>query len=138
MCVLLLASPARCVYCRGPVPQDPEQNARKALRYMPDVVATASPEQLLSSKGHVVFICAVLGEMAHTNEDAKFLANPSDADPTTNSILRMKSNGDKDKVTWDAMDDFTFAMLETVLARGANPGNAQGKKGHGHKVCTIP
>jgi hypothetical protein len=86
----------------------------------------------------VVFICAVLGEMDHTHEEAKFLANASDADPTTNSILRMKSNGEKsDRVTWDAMDNFTFAMLETVLAREAHPRkpHAPGKKGH--KVCTM-
>jgi hypothetical protein len=44
--------------------KEPKKNAGTALRDMPDVVATASMAQLQSSKGYVVFVCAVLGEKA--------------------------------------------------------------------------
>lgn len=94
------------------------------MRYMPDVVATASEAQLSCSKDYVVFVCAVLGEMDASTTGNKFLANPADPDPTTNSMLRMVTSGEADKKTWQTMDDATFKMLETVLSPGDNPGGA--------------
>lgn len=96
----------------------PLRNSSKALRYMPDVVATASEVQLRTSKDFVVYVCAVLGEMDAKTTENRFLANPADSDPTTNSMLRMVSNGNADQKTWDAMDEATFNVLENVLSPG--------------------
>ena len=95
--------------------KNPEKNADKALHYMPDVVATASKEQLLTSKDHVVFVCAVLGELDVTNPDSWFLGNKDDTDPTTNSKLQVVIQ-ETDKETWTAMDNATFGILEQVLS----------------------
>ncbi|RKH70963.1 GMC family oxidoreductase [Corallococcus aberystwythensis] len=95
--------------------RDPERNAGTALRYMPDVVATASMAQLQSSKEYVVFVCAVLGELDFRNPNSWFRANGADADPTTNSLLRVTVN-ESDQRTWDVMDRSTFEVLEKVLS----------------------
>ncbi len=95
--------------------QDPIKNAAKALRYMPDVVATASMEQLLSSKDDVVFVCAVLGELDYRNSQNWFLPNNQDKNITTNSLLQVTEN-QNDAETWDAMDQATFSVLENVLS----------------------
>ncbi|MCY1058612.1 GMC oxidoreductase [Nannocystis sp. SCPEA4] len=95
--------------------REPQRDAARALRYMPDVVATASPAQLRCSQDHVVFVCAVLGELNADNPDSWFRANPDDPDPTTNSLLRVKV-GEKDLATWEVMDETTFQMLEEVLS----------------------
>src|SRR5690606_3101054 len=94
---------------------DPVKNSSKALRYMPDVFATASLQQLTTSKDYVVFACAVLGEIAHDNPDAWFQKNPQDADVTTNALLRVKLTT-ADMATWDSMDDATFNILEQALS----------------------
>lgn len=93
----------------------PQQNAGIALRYMPDVVSTASMAQLQSSEGYVVFICAVLGELDFRNPQNFFLHNPQDQDLTSNSLLQVTQNA-ADFSTWQAMDDATFAVLEQVLS----------------------
>lgn len=98
----------------------PEKNAGTALRYMPDVVATASMPQLQSSKDHVVFVCAVLGELDVENPKNYFRHNKNDDDRTTNSLLNVVENT-RDKETWDAMDAATFETLEQVLSiKGAD------------------
>lgn len=100
--------------------KDPAKNAETALRYMPDVVATASRSQLESSPNHVVFVCAVLGELDYRNSDNWFLSNSQDNDLTTNSLLQVKEN-ENDLQTWEAMDEATFAVLEKALSpKGAN------------------
>jgi choline dehydrogenase-like flavoprotein len=95
--------------------EDPSKNAGIALRYMPDVVATASRTQLESSKGYVVFVCAVLGELDYRNPNNWFLPNQQDTDITTNSLLQVTEN-QNDAETWDAMDKATFDVLEKVLS----------------------
>ncbi|WP_330959577.1 GMC oxidoreductase [Photobacterium sp. 53610] len=95
--------------------ENPIVNSATAMRYMPDVVATASMAQLLSSKDYVVFVCAVLGELDYTNPGSWFKGNPEDRNITTNSLLQIEENG-KDKETWTAMDEATFGVLETVLS----------------------
>ncbi|MEZ4294178.1 MAG: GMC oxidoreductase [Polyangiaceae bacterium] len=94
--------------------ENPAKNAPTALRYMPDVVATASLAQLQTSKGYVVFVCAVLGEMDYRNPENHFLRN-GESDPTTNVTLQMLEN-EKDLETWDTMDKGTFEVLEKVLS----------------------
>jgi len=93
----------------------PEKNAGIALRYMPDVVATASMEQLKTSKDHVVFVCAVLGELDSRNDKNWFLNNPQDNNSTTNSLLQVIENL-SDRETWDAMDKATFGIIEGPLS----------------------
>jgi hypothetical protein len=100
--------------------EHPEKNAGKALRYMPDVVATASRAQLETSKGYVVYVCAVLGELDYENDETWFRDNPQDRDPTTNSLLQVVET-ERDQRTWDVMDDGTFEVLEGILSpRGAD------------------
>jgi GMC oxidoreductase len=109
----------------------PKKNAQRAERYMPDVVATASMEQLQSSQDHLVFVCAVLGELDFRNPDNHIRLNGS-TDPTTNVTLQVLAN-ETDRATWDTMDEGTFQMLEDVLSpRGASAveywhGGADGK-----------
>jgi hypothetical protein len=95
----------------------PVKNAGTALRYMPDVVATASMAQLKSSEGYVVFVCAVLGELDYRNDKNWFRHNEQDVNPTTNSLLQVVENK-SDEETWDAMDEGTFGILEKVLSNG--------------------
>ena len=74
--------PAHCAF--GPEPD--RQRERRPRATAPGAVATASPQQLLSSEDYVVFVCAVLGEIAHPNPDTWFrkyarraMPPPSDA-----------------------------------------------------------
>jgi choline dehydrogenase-like flavoprotein len=94
--------------------KNPKENAPKAARYMPDVVATASMQQLMTSKDYVVFVCAILGEMDFQNPDNYFCLNGG-TDPTTNVTLQAVANK-TDLETWNTMDDGTFQMLEAVLS----------------------
>ena len=93
----------------------PVKYAETALRYMPDVVATASKQQLLTSEDYVIFVCAVLGELDVENEETWFRHNKDDTNLTTNSLLQVTLNN-TDTETWDAMDKATFEILEEVLS----------------------
>jgi hypothetical protein len=92
----------------------PDANAQKAERYAPDVVATASQAQLLTSEGYLVFVCAVLGELDERNPENHLVRNGGD-DPTCNVTLQAITNP-IDATTWDTMDTATFQMLEDVLS----------------------
>ncbi len=94
--------------------QGAAKNAPLAARYMPDVVATASPAQLADSDDYLVFVCAVLGELDFRNPDNVFRRN-DESDPTTNVTLQVLAN-DTDRATWDTMDEGTFQMLESALS----------------------
>lgn len=96
----------------------PVKDAGIALRYMPDVVSTANLAQLESSPDHVVFVCAVLGELYYRNAETWFRKNHQDHNPTSNSLLQVLEN-ETDLKTWDTMDDATFDMLEKVLGKDA-------------------
>ncbi|UVJ39221.1 GMC oxidoreductase [Arthrobacter sp. CJ23] len=94
----------------------PAANAQKSERYAPDVVATASMAQLLSSEDYLVFVCAVLGELDESNTE-NHLRLSGGADTTTNVTLQVLANA-TDDATWDTMDEGTFQMLERVLSPG--------------------
>jgi hypothetical protein len=94
--------------------RNPDANAEKAERYAPDVVATASLAQLKSSPDHLVFVCAVLGELDDSNRDNRLWLSEGD-DPTCNVTLRVLANATDDE-TWDVMDTATFQMLERVFS----------------------
>ncbi|AZA89204.1 choline dehydrogenase [Chryseobacterium nakagawai] len=91
----------------------PDKNKELAMRYMPDVVSTASPEQLADSEKHVILVCAILGELDIHNEDASFHAN-KDHDATTASVLRCNPSP-KDKETWDDMGKATYDILDYLF-----------------------
>lgn len=94
--------------------KNPEENAETAARHMPDVVATASPEQMLTSKDYVIFVCAVLGELDYRNQNNWF-RKTDDGDLTTNVLLQVLEN-ENDLSVWDTMDEGTFQALEKVLS----------------------
>jgi hypothetical protein len=97
--------------------QNPEENQETAARHMPDVVATASMKQLASSREHVVFVCAVLGEMEYGNTDSWVRLHEPNGDPTTNVMLQvLEDKQGKDMEVWNAMDQGTFDVLENVLS----------------------
>ncbi|MGE8553461.1 MAG: hypothetical protein ACN6OB_05915 [Chryseobacterium jejuense] len=92
---------------------NPGKNNELAMRYMPDVVSTASPEQLAHSENHVILVCAILGELDIHNENASFHAN-KDHDATTASVLRCNP-GKIDKETWDDMGNATYDILDYLF-----------------------
>ena len=99
--------------------REPEKNASRAARHMPDVVATASPEQLSTSKDYVVFVCAVLGEMGEQNPNT-WLKKIGGTNPTTNVLLQAQVSPEDIKL-YGTMEEATFQALELVLSpKGAN------------------
>lgn len=100
---------------------DPTESSHiaRAARNMPDVVATASPDQLKDSQDSVVFVCAVLGELDYRNKNNWLVKNDGN-DPTTNVTLQVLENAN-DLSVWDTMDEGTFQALERVLSpKGAD------------------
>lgn len=94
--------------------RDPKKNAATAARHMPDIVATASMEQLLTSEDHILLVCAVLGELDENNPDT-WLRKTDGRDLTTNVLLQVQAN-ENDLALWDTMDKATFQALEAVLS----------------------
>ncbi|GGG37452.1 hypothetical protein GCM10011344_42860 [Dokdonia pacifica] len=94
--------------------RNPQKNSKTALMNMPDVVATASLEQLETSKDYIVFVCASLGEIDFKNSNNWFRKN-QDSDLTLNSTLQVVTNENDEKV-WDSMDIATFNCIEKILS----------------------
>ena len=92
---------------------------------MPDVVATASTQQLKTSREkYVVLVCAVLGELEHKNADSWLKRGGNNngvvvEDLTTNVVLQVRET-ENDLQLWDAMDETTFQVLEQGLASALN------------------
>ena len=95
----------------------PVIDAADALRHMPDVVAAPSEEQLNTSKDHVVFVCATLGELDYDNDENWFRKNDG-PDLTCNVDLQVVANA-TDNDLWDVMDEATTNVLEKGLS-GSN------------------
>lgn len=95
---------------------DPWKNIYDTIRHLPDVVAAPSIDQLLSSKEHVVLVCAVLGELDYDNSENWFRKN-DDKDVTTNVTLQVVANS-IDNAVWDTMDQSTFEMLDILAPSG--------------------
>lgn len=94
--------------------KNPAKNTKTALMNMPDVVATASSDQLKNSEDYVVFVCASLGEIDFKNSKNYFVKN-DDEDITVNATLQVVANKNDNKV-WDSMDASTFKTLEQILS----------------------
>ncbi|MFI5105585.1 MAG: hypothetical protein ACHP79_11740, partial [Terriglobales bacterium] len=95
----------------------PAANAATANRYMPDSLATASLEQLMTSTSHILFACAVVGELDHRNPQNWFKRNEECDDPAANMVLQVTPN-DRDRTVWNTMEEATFQALERVLSPG--------------------
>ena len=97
--------------------KNPGRNAKTAQRCMPDVITTASKEQLLSSTDHVVFACAALGELLYNENN--WVCKNDDQDLTANVTLQVQASG-KDLLVWDEMDQGTFQALEHILSNDSS------------------
>ena len=94
---------------------NPAANARYAFEYAPDVVATASTEQLATSVGYIVFVLACLGIMDVDNENNGLTKNGADNDQTTNMLLNLTTD-QTDRDLGDIMDESAFELLEKLIA----------------------
>ena len=111
---------------------NPTGNVHHRRRHLPDYFASPSQEQLESSKEHIVFVCACLGELDHKNKDNWFRMLSEGNDITCNATLQVIPNG-RDMELWDAMDETTLCLLEQLApsgglqywhsGEGKNPGN---------------
>ena len=92
---------------------NPEDQAHihKRHHYMPGRF-TSADECLMSSKRYVVFKCAALGELDHTNENNWYRLNGG-TDKTSNVDLQIVPN-DKDDELLDAMEKSVFRVLESL------------------------
>jgi hypothetical protein len=91
-----------------------------ALRYMPDVVSTASIDQLAGSEEYIVFVYALLGELDADNPQNHLLYNgPNEggADKSANCLLNYSLN-ENDLKCWALMETAGFESLEKVFAAG--------------------
>lgn len=94
----------------------PETNIHDRIRHLPDVLASPSPEQLQSSKDHVILVCACLGELDHKNDQNWFQLDDSNGeDITSNCKLQVVPNGTDDAL-WNTMDECTFQLLENIVS----------------------
>lgn len=100
------------------IDQTPRANVYDTLRHLPDVVAAPTMEQLLSSKGYVLFVCACLGQIDHNNQRNWFRLNneeiTGDEDITCNTTLQVVASK-HDNALWNVMDESTFKILENYL-----------------------
>lgn len=92
---------------------NPNENNELAMRYMPDVVSTASPEQLKDSENAVILVCAILGELDIHNPTSSFHAH-KDSDTTTASLLRCNPS-DLDKETWNDMGNAAYDIVDLLF-----------------------
>ena len=95
------------------IDETPKANIYDTMRHLPDVVAAPTMEQLLSSKGHVLLVCACLGQIDHNNPRNWFRLN-EDEDITCNATLQVVAN-ENDNALWNVMDESTFKILENYL-----------------------
>ena len=96
----------------------PETSSHDRIRHLPDVLASPSIEQLQTSKEHVVFVCACLGELNHKNDQNWFqlqVDDKSDDDITSNCQLQIVAK-DTDNALWNTMDESAFQLLENTVS----------------------
>ncbi len=96
---------------------DPQRDAGTIAHEAPDAAAVASAAQLDSSRDHVVFVCATLGEVSEANARNWIRLNGSE-DPTTNISLQLEL-GENDRRLWDTLDEATYQTIE-ALVRGSS------------------
>lgn len=102
---------------------DPAQDAADAARECPDYAAAATADQLEDSTGHVVFVCATLGEFTENNKNNWFRHDPKNKDPTTNMKLQY-TLAPEDRELWDIMDQATYETIELMATPANKPASA--------------
>ena len=90
------------------------ESINDTMRYLPDVHGAPSLEQLKTSKDHIIFVCACLGQQDHRNSLNWYRLNDGE-DITSNITLQAVANA-TDNALWDTMDESTYQMLENILA----------------------
>ena len=88
---------------------DPDADASTIAHEAPDAAAVASPQQLADSQGHVVFVCATLGEV-NENNDNNWIRRNGGSDPTTNISIQL-TPGPEDLALWDVLDEATYQTI---------------------------
>lgn len=94
---------------------DPTSNSGTAHKYMPDVVASASPEQLKESHNHVIFVLAILGE-TEIGDPNGLKKNRQTNDLTSNVTLKWAIS-EMDKVTWTAMEQISIQLIKGLAGK---------------------
>lgn len=74
-----------------------------AQRFMPDVVSSASLDQLRGSEDYVVIVLAILGEMNTANSFKLMPPEQRPTDCTANCMLHYELD-EGDNQLWDVMD----------------------------------
>lgn len=96
---------------------DPVRFEAKGLKYMPDVVSTASMDQLRGSENDIVFVFAWLGELRVTPHDNFNTVDSSAADKASNVLLQYQIDAESGEL-WDAMDQTAEDVMVKVFAGG--------------------
>ncbi|KAF8155019.1 hypothetical protein K438DRAFT_1943070 [Mycena galopus ATCC 62051] len=91
----------------------PETDAEDAGRMCPDYAAAATEAQLADSQGHIVVVCATLGELSETNKDSWVKQNLKNPDVTTNVYLQVDLSSE-DKKLWKIMDEATYDAIKVM------------------------
>ena len=94
--------------------RNPVENAALAHRYMPDLVAAASLEQMMTSRSHLLFACAMVGELDYRNPKNWFRRARNSGEPGV-PVLQFALN-DSDRALWNTMEEAAFQMLEQVVS----------------------
>ncbi len=92
---------------------DPARDAGTIAHEAPDAAAVASPQQLADSTGHVVFVCATLGEV-NENNASNWIRRNGGTDPTTNISLQLMP-GPQDLALWDVLDEATYQTIGAMV-----------------------
>jgi len=101
----------------------PEDDAEDAARLCPDYAAAATAEQLRGSEGHVVLVCATLGELDEENVDSWVRHEPKYPDVTTNIRLQVLPN-EKTGLCRETMEEATYQAIE-AMAGGTPDASSQ-------------
>jgi len=86
-----------------------EEEYEDLARECPDYAATATEEQLKTSNGYVLFICASLGEIYEDLSGNGIVTN-DDPNITTNIKLNLKLS-DEEYNVWNIMENATFKVV---------------------------
>ena len=101
--------------------KDFDSGGKLAVRYSPDVVASASENQLRDSSGKILFVCAILGELSTNAGTFFYQENKLDSkrqEPSyfTNSTLALNQFSEEDERLRTHMESVTFKIIEDLLA----------------------
>ncbi|KAI5899539.1 FAD/NAD(P)-binding domain-containing protein [Schizophyllum commune H4-8] len=97
-------------------PSPDGEDAEDAARLCPDYAAAATAAQLTGSEGHIILVCATLGELDEKNAESWMKHNPLHPDVTTNVRLQVLPNDNTNSIT-EVMEDATYKAI-SIMAGG--------------------